>query len=333
MKTKEFSLRICWKNISISSPPFEKWIITIGNFDGVHLGHLFLLEQLKTTAKKKKYNSGVVSFFPHPQKTISQKKIYEIYNFERKKELLINSNINSLFIIEFNKTLANTSAENFLKLLIQKISVQCFLIGYDFSFGKDRQGNIDTIKKVADKNNIEVILTKPYLQKEKIISSSLIRQLLQKGDFQEARMQLGLPWHLKGEVCEGKKLALKLGFPTINIKLDFLPPFKIGVYAVKVKVKDKWYNAVANYGFAPTIKQDPLARNEQAILECHLFDFNENIYYQKVIICPLKFLRNELKFERLEFLKNQIKKDKENTESFFQNNIVFSLKDFDKIPN
>ena len=166
-----------------------------------------------------------------------------------------------------------------------------------------------------------------------LIGSSLIRQLLQKGDFQEARMQLGLPWHLKGEVCEGKKLALKLGFPTINIKLDFLPPFKIGVYAVKVKVKDKWYNAVANYGFAPTIKQDPLARNEQAILECHLFDFNENIYYQKVIICPLKFLRNELKFERLEFLKNQIKKDKENTESFFQNNIVFSLKDFDKIPN
>ena len=275
----------------------------------------------------------IISFFPHPQKIISQKKIYEIYNFERKKELLINSNINSLFIIEFNKTLANTSAENFLKFLIQKISVQCFLIGYDFSFGKDKQGNIDTIKKVADKNNIEVILIEPYLQKEKIISSSLIRQLLQKGDFQEANTQLGLPWHLKGEVCEGKKLALKIGFPTINIKLDFLPPFKIGVYAVKVRVKDKWYDAVANYGFAPTIKQDPLARNEQAILECHLFDFNENIYYQKVVICPLKFLRNELKFERLEVLKKQIQKDKTNAKKLFKTDSFRSFQGFVNIPN
>ena len=333
LKTKEFSSKICWKNFSILSPPFKKWIVTIGNFDGVHLGHLFLLKQLKQLAQAKKLNSGVISFFPHPQKTLSQKKIYEIYGHQHKKELLANIEFHSLFIIDFDELLSKTSAEDFIHFLIQKIPIQCFLIGYDFSFGKDRQGNVDLIKKVVEKKKIEVILVPPYFQKEQIVSSSYIRKLIQRGDFQEVTTLLGFPWHLKGEVCKGKKMGVKLGFPTINLKLDFLPPLKMGVYAVKVRVRDKWYDAVANYGFAPTIKQDPLARNEQAILECHLFDFNENIYYQKVLVSPLKFLRDELQFSTLEFLKNQIQKDKTNAKKLFKTDSFRSFQGFDKIPN
>ena len=158
LKTKEFSSKICWKNFSILSPPFKKWIVTIGNFDGVHLGHLFLLKQLKQLAQAKKLNSGVISFFPHPQKTLSQKKIYEIYGHQHKKELLANIEFHSLFIIDFDELLSKTSAEDFIHFLIQKIPIQCFLIGYDFSFGKDRQGNVDLIKKVVEKKKIEVIL-------------------------------------------------------------------------------------------------------------------------------------------------------------------------------
>ncbi len=342
LKTKELNSKLCWQNFSISLAPFEKWIITIGNFDGIHLGHLFLLKQLKNLAKEKKLNSGVVSFSPHPQKILSQKKIYEIYGYQRKKELLANTEIHSLFIIGFDELLSKTSAEDFIQFLIQKIPIQCFLIGYDFSFGKNRQGNVDLIKKVVKKKNIEVVLVPPHLSKKQIVSSSCVRQLLQKGDFQEAATQLGLPWHLKGEVCEGKKMGVKLGFPTINLKLDFIPPLKIGVYVVKVRVRDKWYDAVANYGFAPTIKKaiyfdDPVKTDksffQQAILECHLFDFNENIYHHKVLVCPLKFLRNELKFTQLEFLKTQIQKDKESAENFFQKDFIFSLKEFNSIPN
>lgn len=293
-----------WSRFDISPILHDKWIVTIGNFDGVHLGHQFLINQIKQVAKKEKLNSAIISFYPHPQKLLSPQKIYEIYSFEKKKELIKSMGISALFFITFDKNVIKTSATDFILKIIKKLPIHSFLIGYDFVFGKDRKGNLKLIEKICSKLKIQVIQAKPLCKDNKIISSSFIKKLLLAGEFIKTKEYLGYEWQLQGKVRKGSQLAQKLGYPTANIKLNFEPPLKLGVYAVKVKVAGKWYQSIANYGFAPTLE-----KRKYAFLECHIFNFNKNIYNLEIIIVPISFLRGEIIFNKVDLLKKQIEKD------------------------
>lgn len=301
-----------WSELVISPSSFQNWALTIGNFDGVHLGHQFLIEKLKKFAKKEKINSGILTFSTHPKKILTNQEIFEIYGLKQKTQLLKENQPHSIFFLRFHQKMAKTSATDFITALKEKISIKYFFVGYDFFFGKNREGNIDLLKKIVGEK--KVIQVAP-LKKEKILSSSMIRQTLLKGDFKSASFFLGKEWSIKEKVIQGKKLGRKIGFPTINLELDFLPPIKKGVYIVEVEIKKKRKKGIANYGFAPSIEEQ---QRKKAILECHLFQFNENIYGEEVKVIMKKFLREEKKFQNLALLKQQIKLDTKNALDYFE---------------
>ena len=302
-----------WKKININLPLSKKWIVTIGNFDGVHLGHLSLIKELIGLAKKQQLNSALVSFTPHPKKVISNTRVYEIYNYEEKTAILKTLPLTSLFFINFNQKLAETSATDFISILTNKLPIHSFLVGYDFTFGKNREGNLELLNKICNNKKIQIQQIKPFFKEKEVISSSLIRKLLWEGNFSKANKYLGCQWQITGSIIAGKQLGRKLNFPTLNVNLNFDPPLQLGVYVVNVKVKDKWYAAIANYGYAPTLQ-----KRKMPCLECHLLDFNDILVDGEITICPLKFLRAEMTFENLDDLKKQIQIDKDKAEQYFK---------------
>ena len=301
-----------WSECVIRPARYKGWVITLGVFDGVHLGHNFLLQNLKEKAHQAKLNSGIVTFCSHPQTIIQKKEIQEIYGLSQKREIFTKKGLDSIFFLKFDERLAQTNAVDFLSALCNKITIRYFFAGYDFSFGKNKEGTIDLLKKFSYAKNFEVIQLDAWKDKE-IISSSLIRKKLLAADFEVASFYLGEKWSIKSMVVEGEKLAHKLGFPTINLELDFYPPLQKGVYVVEVVVQEKKYQAVANYGVAPSIKNI-----KKAILECHLLNFTKDIYGHNVQVFFYKFLRAEKKFENLDLLKKQIVLDIQNTINYFQ---------------
>lgn len=304
-----------WLEFVICPTKYKQWVVSLGVFDGVHLGHDFLIQRLKKKAQAAKLNHGIITFCSHPQKLLQKQSVPEIYSFQQKKEIFVQKELHSVFFLKFDKILSETSASCFLSALCQKISIRYFYVGYDFFFGKNKEGDIHLLKKFAYDKKFEVIQCKP-LQKEQItISSSLIRKNLLAGDFKAAAIYLGRLWSIKSLVVEGKKLARKLGFPTINLELNFLPPLQKGVYIVEIIVQGKKYPAVANYGVAPSIKN--IAK---AILECHLLGFTGDIYGQEVQVFFYKFLRIEKKFKNLDLLKKQIVLDIKITVHYFKQN-------------
>jgi riboflavin kinase/FMN adenylyltransferase len=303
-----------WSEFVVRQAEYKRWAITLGNFDGFHLGHLSLIKNLKEIAEKEKLNSGVITFFSHPQKLLKKKQNYEIFDFEHKKKIFCQQQIHSIFYLHFDEALSNTSATSFLAALCKKIPICYFCVGYDFSFGKNREGNIELLKKIALQKNFQVIQFAP-LRKRKIISSSLIRKLLLQGNFNNANNYLGRQWSLEGVVSEGKKLGRKLGFPTINLELNFQPPLQNAVYIVEVILQGKKYKAVANYGVAPSVQS-----LEKSRLECHLLDFCQDIYGEKVEVIFHKLLRLEKKFANLNLLKKQILLDIKGVRAFFEKN-------------
>ena len=305
---------LTWKELIIQPALHKKWTITLGNFDGGHLGHCFLLKALKQKAKETSSNSGVISFLSHPQKTLQKKNVYEISNLEQKKKFLQQQKMDSIFFLQFTPQLAQISPTNFLKFLCKKIEISHFFVGYDFRFGKDRKGNIDLLQEVAKKENFEVIFVEP-LKKKEVISSSLIRSILKKGDFTLASKYLGRNWSVCASVIKGKKLGRKLGFPTANLFLDFYPPLQKGVYLVEVTIKNKVKKAVANYGFAPSLHNP----REKPLLECHLLDFQGDFYGEVIEVVFKEFLRPEKKFSHLDLLKKQIIIDLEKAKYYFSN--------------
>ena len=280
-------------------------VIAIGNFDGLHLGHQKVIKEAKQKAQKNKIPFGVMTFEPVPVMFFNNKiKNHRINSLEQKKNLLKKLKLDFLIIIKFNKNFSSQSAEEFIKKIIFKKTKCKFLyVSKNFKFCFKRQGNIKTLKKFEKKYNFKNIVTKPFKKGNKIISSTFLRQKIRLGKIDEVNKLLNRNWSINGKVIRGDKRGRKIGFPTCNLKLsDYVVP-KLGVYAVKVKIKNLYKNGIANIGYRPTFN------GQKLLLETNIFGINKNLYNKVISVNFKKFIRPEKKFRNLKHLKKQIKLD------------------------
>lgn len=282
-------------------------IFALGNFDGIHLGHKEIIENVKKLAKKNKSYSGVIVFEPHPRKFfMKDKNNFYLSDIKTKKYLLESLGLDSCIVLEFNEKLAKQNPEKFVEeIIFKKIKPSHLIVGYDFRFGNKRSGNSDDLLRLCSKYNISVSIVDKQLKDGTVLSSSIVRDLIQEGDFKKAELLLGHKWLIKGKVIEGDKRGREIGFPTANLNVDEIIQLKFGVYAVEVIFDGKSYKGVSNYGIRPTFD------GENILLETHLLDFSGDLYGKDIIVSFVKFLREERKFEGINSLKDQIKKDSE----------------------
>ena len=280
-------------------------VVTIGNFDGVHLGHQTLLAEVKKRAHVLKLESAVITFEPNPKDYFSQNKPQtRISSLREKIELFNEIKIDRVHIIKFNQEFSKVTANEFISVLIKQLKVKEIVVGEDFCFGRDREGGIKKLSASSMKLNIK----NKILMDGKRISSTLIRNLLANDKLDQANKYIGRPYSISGKVVHGEKRGRKIGFPTANIHMRHnRPPLK-GVFAVKFQN----HFGVANLGIRPSIKGE-----KKLQLEVHLLNFSSDLYGQHVSVIFLKKLRDEKKFKSLDELKEQIKLDVIKAKLFF----------------
>ena len=280
-------------------------VVTIGNFDGVHLGHQALLTEVKKRAHDLKLESAVITFEPNPKDYFSQNKPQtRISSLREKIELFNEIKIDRVHIIKFNQEFSKVTANEFISVLIKQLKVKQIVVGEDFCFGRGREGGIKQLSASSMKLNIK----NKILMDGKRISSTLIRNLLANDKLDEANKYIGRPYSISGKVVHGEKRGRKIGFPTANIHMRHnRPPLK-GVFAVKFQN----HFGVANLGIRPSIKGE-----KKLQLEVHLLNFSSDLYGQHVSVIFLKKLRDEKKFKSLDELKEQIKLDVIKAQLFF----------------
>ena len=280
-------------------------VIAIGNFDGLHLGHQKVIKEAKQKAKKNNLPFGVMTFEPVPVMFFNNKiKNHRINSLEQKKTQLKKFKLDFLIIIKFNKNFSSQSAEEFIKKIIfKKTKCKYLYVSKNFKFGFKRQGNIKMLKKFEKKYNFKNIITKPYKKGNKIISSTFLRKKIRLGKIKEVNKLLNRNWCINGKVIKGQRRGREIGFPTCNLKLsDYVVP-KLGVYSVKVKIKNFYKNGIANIGYRPTFN------GQNLLLETNIFGMNKNLYNKVISIEFKKFIRSEKKFRNFKHLKEQIKVD------------------------
>jgi len=283
-------------------------VLTIGNFDGVHLGHMRVLAQLCAKAKQLELPSVVMTFEPQPMELfVGDKAPARLTRLRDKYVQLSKLKIDRLLCVNFNKRFADWPAESFIRdLLVDKLGVKYLVVGDDFCFGRDRAGNFDMLKKAGEKYGFEVVNTESFCVQEHRVSSTSIRKALADNEIAQAERYLGRAYSISGRVSHGQKLGRTIGFPTANIPLKRCVSPVSGVYVVQVHgVDESSYGGVANIGQRPTVN------GVRQQLEVHLFDFNENLYGKQLEVSLLKKLREEKRFESFEALKQQIKLDAE----------------------
>ena len=280
-------------------------VVTIGNFDGVHLGHQALLTEVKKRAHDLKLESAVITFEPNPKDYFSQNKPQtRISSLREKIELFNEIKIDRVHIIKFNQEFSKVTANEFISILIKKLKVKEIVVGEDFCFGMGREGSI----KQLSESSMELNIKNKILMDGKRISSTLIRNLLANDKLDQANKYIGRPYSISGKVVHGEKRGRKIGFPTANIHMRHnRPPLK-GVFAVKFQN----HFGVANLGIRPSIKGE-----KKLQLEVHLLNFSSDLYGQHVSVIFLKKLRDEKKFKSLDELKEQIKLDVIKAKLFF----------------
>ncbi|HIJ79574.1 MAG: bifunctional riboflavin kinase/FAD synthetase [Desulfobulbaceae bacterium] len=292
--------------------PFVKPTVTIGNFDGVHLGHQVLFSEVVSRAYKNKGTSVAITFEPHPLKVVRPDfGIKLISTAEQKKELIALANIDKLIIVPFTKEFANTQAAEFVnEILIKRIGVHELVVGYDYAFGKSRQGDIPFLKEQGRQKGFEVSVVEPFYVEDMLASSTKVRELVSQGRMRDVKKLLGRYYQIRGEVKLGKQRGGPLlGFPTANLHIseeDLCP--QLGVYVTQVIYDGKCYGGVLNIGYNPTFDGRRLSA------ETHIFDFNEDIYGKPIKINLLRFLRGEKKFTGPDELVRQISKDVEDAQ-------------------
>ncbi len=291
--------------------------LSIGNFDGVHLGHQKIISEVKKIAVTKNLASAILTFEPHPITFFKGNlaKDFRINNLAQKLKNFAEQNIDYAIFLHFNQQTAQMKAEDFVKeILVKTLNVRHLSVGYDFIFGKNREGNFVLLEKMAPQFGFELNEIPAFYNSGKICSSSLIRQLISDGNINMANQFLGKNFTVCGVVNEGRKLASQLGFPTANLnaKPHIIKP-KFGVYKTRVFVPSlgKKFLAVTNFGIKPTI-----AGNNSPLFESHIFNFSENLYGKKIAVEFVDFIRDEKKFNSLEELKEQIQKDCLDTVSY-----------------
>ena len=287
-----------------SATPFshQGCVLTIGNFDGVHLGHARVIEALVAQAKQQNIPSAVMVFEPQPQELFSPNTApARLTRLRDKYVLLKRLGVDYLICVNFNKKFANITANDFVAhLLVNKLNIKHLIIGDDFHFGKNRSGDFSTLISASKTFNFTVTDTASYKLAHCRISSTEIRKALLAGHLNDAEKMLGRPYAIIGRVFHGDKRGRQLGFPTANVLLKRRVSPVSGVYAVKVRTKSGVFNGVANIGQRPTI----LGIRQQ--LEVHIFDFNQTIYGQTIEVELIDKLRDEIKFSSLAALTEQI---------------------------
>lgn len=285
-------------------------VITIGTFDGVHLGHLKVINQLNEIAKSKEGESVLFTFYPHPRLVVSKDSanLRLITTLEEKTKRLEKSGIDHMVIFPFTKEFASLTYEQFIEqILIGKMGMNTLVVGHDHRLGKNREGSFESIVELSEKLDFDVRKIDTFLIDDMGISSSKIRQALQEGDVKKVKKYLGYAFTIHGKVAMGNQIGRKIGFPTANVEAS--DPYKIipaeGVYAITVEVRAKVYRGMLNIGHRPTID----ANADQRTIEAYIFDFNQDIYQEHITICFHDRIREERKFDGLESLKNQLKED------------------------
>ena len=322
---------IKWK-FGDNAPKIEKNIaIAIGNFDGIHQGHVKLLETAKLQAHENNLDFGVVTFDPHPRDFFnSGNSSFKLLDSWEKENLLTQIGVNYLIIIEFNEELKNCSANDFLsKILNDTFKVTKMFAGSNFRFGKNREGTIEGNRSFASKLGLEIIavdLKQTHSIKGKeleIISSQKIRKLIQDGQLDIANSLLGRNWCITGIVEKGKQQGREIGFPTANLNIKkFLKP-PLGVYVTRLKIIDQkelensndWLPSISNIGTRPTVSGDSI-NLETHIIDLNNKDFDINLYGKRIRVELLDFLRSEKKFNSLSELKKQIEFDTKKAYNF-----------------
>ena len=295
----------------------KKTIVTLGTFDGVHLGHAAILKKLTQNTHNGTFESTVLTFFPHPRMVLQGKSDLKLLNtINEKMELLETIGIENLIIHPFDESFAQLSAEEFVKtVLVDQLHIQKIIIGYDHRFGKNRTANIEDLTAFGLKYGFEVEQISAQEIDAISISSTKIRNALELGDIDLANQYLGYSYFLSGTVVKGKQLGRTIGFPTANIELDEdykLVP-KNGVYIVCAKIDNQLVNGMMNIGFNPTVE------GKNKTIEVHLFDFNSDLYNHKIKISIKYPIRSEQKFESIAVLKQQLIKDKEFSIQYLSN--------------
>ena len=295
----------------------KKTILTLGTFDGVHIGHAAILKKLTQNTADGKFESAVLTFFPHPRMVLQGKSDLKLLNtINEKIDLLEKIGIENLIIHPFDANFSQLSAEEFVKtVLVDQLHIQKIIIGYDHRFGKNRTANIDDLTAFGLKYGFEVEQISAQEINDISISSTKIRTALEDGEINLANEYLGYSYFLSGNVVKGKQLGRTIGFPTANIELEEeykLVP-KNGVYIVTAEIDGKSVYGMMNIGFNPTVQ------GEKRTIEVHFFDFDLDIYDRHIRVAILQRIRSEEKFESVEFLKIQLGKDKDFSIQYIQN--------------
>ncbi len=287
-------------------------VATIGIFDGVHMGHRFILDQLKAKAEAYGGDTVVVTLWPHPR-IVLNKELHEfklLHSLQEKILEMERYGIDHLVVVPFDKAIASLTACDFVQeYLVDRMGVEVLLLGYDNRFGKDRKGEPEGLRMCAERNKFRIEKLPEYQSEYGTASSSTIRESILKGDLGSAGKMLGYHYYLSGTIVEGNHIGRKMGFPTANIHP--LDPNKLipmnGVYAIHAELRGETYKGMLNIGFRPTIDSAMAVKT----IEAHLFDISGDFYDEEVVIHFVKRVRDEMKFSGLDALKQQLQKDKD----------------------
>ena len=295
-------------------PVNEDTAITLGTFDGLHIGHVKIIKQLVKDAKERNLKSVVYTFKNHPLSlNHSIETPSTIFKLDYKKEILEKLGVDILIFLTFDDDQKNIEPNYFIEeILVKKLRMKHLVVGYDYHFGKKAKGNTELLIKSSRKYHYSYDIVDPIKKDYVRVSSTLIRKLLANGKIKDANYYLGRPYSLEGKVIDGEKIGRKIGYPTANLELDNnFAILKPGVYITKTLLDGEFYYSVTNVGFNPTLKQSEFS------VETYILDFDQSIYGKHIRVDFYKKIRDELKFKDVEELKEYIRWDVYNTKKFF----------------
>ena len=287
-------------------------IVAIGNFDGIHLGHHKILKCLEKKSKEYKLFSLVLTFFPHPGKILGKNGIKMIQSLDQRIEKIKKYDIQALLVLSFDEQFASLNGQDFIqKIVLNALKAETVIVGENFHFGKKREGDISLLHRLSSRFNFRICSVPSVEENGEIVSSSLIRRLLQEGKIKKVNRLLGRSYEIEGEVIKGKSRGKILGFPTANIKTEneIIPQ---GVFITQTRIGSKIFPSMSNIGKQPTFNQHDFT------IESHLIDFEGDLYGKRIGIYFLQKIRDEIKFSSTDELTGQLEKDLEITKSYFR---------------
>lgn len=309
-------------NNSIQARNIKNAVVTIGTFDGVHLGHQAIFKEMRRLAQEIGGETVVVTFHPHPRQVLSigTERLRFICSQEEKLKKIEEFGIDNVLIIPFTKEFASTPSEDFIKdYIIDSIHPSIIVVGYDHHFGKNRMGDYEMLTQLGKQYNFSTVQVEAQDVNEVAVSSTKIRNFLWAGNVKAANELLGYPYSVTGTVVEGNKIGRTIGFPTANLDIpnEYMMINNPGVYACQTMIDGKPYNAMANTGLRPTVED---RTDGDFIIEVNIFDFNGDLYGKTLKVWFLDRIRDEEKFKGLEALKAQLEQDRKKVKEYFLNN-------------